>query len=730
MNLRKMTRFILPFCMCLLFAPFYLHSSESLLTQKPPTSQATSTSDPVVVKLISDDMTIQPGHTFLVAVDLKMADGWDTYWLNPGDAGFPTKIEWHLPEGFKASNIKWPYPERFISQSLVGYGYTEHVLLLTEITAPENLDVTKPVVLNADVSWLACKEQCVPGNAKVSLTMDVKNQTPQKDPLIAAQFSDAKIHLPQSLGKEEGTLTVGALDKEIVFKFKPATGNFKNVIDAVFIPAENEVIDHSAPQQLQKGNEEYTLSLKRAHPEGAMPDHVKGVFLVSEKGSAIKKAIAVDEPIGKVTSATGSSHHEGINFKVALLFAFVGGLILNVMPCVLPVIALKIFSFVKMGQENRSTILKHGGVFAFGVLVSFWVLSALLLILRATGEGIGWGFQLQEPVFVTVLVVVLFVLSLSLFGLFELGTSLIALGNKNSQSNALKGSFFSGVLATLVATPCTGPLLGPALGFAMTLPPISALSIFTMMGIGMASPYLLFSAFPKMVRFLPKPGNWMVVFKQLMGFLMLATCLWLIWVLSSQTTTLATFVLLAALLLIALAGWIYGHFATPLKKKMTRYGATALAALIVAVSGTVAIKAVREQSQVSKTEVVSNSNEWQAYSPVKVEEMRKEGKAVFVDFTAKWCLICQANKATLRSADVQKAFEDKGVVTMSADWTKRDEMITESLKKLGRSGVPVYVLYPADPSKPPLILPQTLTKSVMADYLSQINEKTDVIVGQ
>lgn len=724
MNFKKWARVLLPFCMCFFLAPFYLHSSESLLPQKAAVEQATS-NEPVVVKLISDDLSIQPGRPFLVGVDLKMADGWDTYWLNPGDAGFPTKITWHLPEGFKASNIQWPYPERFISQSLVGYGYTEHVLLLTEITPPENLDLSKPVILNADVSWLACKEQCVPGNAKVSLSLDVKNQVPQKDAYIATQFADAKIHLPKSLGNEEGTLTVGAEEKEIVFKFKPSPGNFKNVIDAVFIPEENEVIDHSAPQKLQKSHEEYTLSLKRAHPETSL-NHVKGIFLVSEKGTSIKKAIAVDYNLG--TSTAESSPHEGINFKIALLFAFVGGLILNVMPCVLPVIALKIFSFVKMGQERRSTILKHGGVFAFGVLVSFWILSALLLILRATGEGIGWGFQLQEPIFVTVLVVILFVLALSLFGLFEVGTSLISLGNKNSGSTALKGSFFSGVLATLVATPCTGPLLGPALGFAMTLPPVSAISIFTMMGMGMASPYLLFSAFPKMVRFLPKPGNWMVVFKQLMGFLMLATCLWLIWVLSSQTTTLATFVLLGALLLIAVAGWIYGHFATPLKKKAARYSATILAALLLAVSCSVAIKVVRHQSKAPQAEVVM-SNEWQPYSPVKVEELRKEGKAVFVDFTAKWCLICQANKATLRSSDVQKAFEEKGVVTMSADWTKRDAMITESLKKLGRSGVPVYVLYPADTSKAPLILPQTLTKSVMSDYLSQIDKNSEVIVG-
>jgi thiol:disulfide interchange protein len=723
----KFVRWVLPLCYCLLVSPLFLHASDTLLSQKPKTEQATS---PVVTKLMAENNTIQPGTPFWVGVELKMDEGWDTYWINPGDSGFPTKVDWKLPPGFTASPLQWPYPERFVSQTLVGYGYTHSVLLLSEITPPANLEAGKDVKLAADVSWLACKEQCVPGNAHIDLNVPVSSESPQKDPAIAAAFTTARSTLPKSLAKDEGVVTTTAKGKEIILNL---TGNFKEIVDAIFIPETAEMIDHGAPQQFIKGDHLYTLNVKMAHPEKA-PSHVKGILLVSEKGSTDKKAIAVDVPMtaGQVIAdpATTTTTQAPLGMSLAIVFAFIGGLILNVMPCVLPVIALKIFSFVKMSGERRSTLLKHGGVFALGVLVSFWVLSGILLILRAYGEGIGWGFQLQEPLFVIGLTIVLFVLALSLFGLFELGTSLIALGQKGSSSKSpFKNSFLSGVLATVVATPCTGPLLGPALGFAMTMPPAFALLIFTSMGLGMASPYLLFSAFPKLIRFLPKPGNWMIVFKQLMGFLMLATCLWLIWVFSAQTTMIATFVLLGALLIIAVGGWIYGNWATPLKSKRTRLMATSVAMLLLFTSGWVSMNVAKEQKLVAHTETVKDSGQWQKYSPEKVAELRKEGKPVFIDFTAKWCLICQANKVTLHSSEVQKAFAEKGIVTMEADWTKRDPVITSELEKLGRSGVPVYVLYSPDMNEPPRILPQTLTKSVVTDYIDQLTTPSTTVMN-
>lgn len=708
-----------------LFLPLLLLVSP-LVAMASPGSIQKKTEEPVQVKLISEEQSVQPGRPFWVGIELKMADGWDTYWVNPGDAGFPTKVQWQLPDGYTAGPIQWPYPERFTSQSLVGFGYTHSVLLLAEITPPKDAPVNQTISLNADVSWLACKEQCIPGNAHLSLALPVASKLPQLAPDHAAEFAKAREHLPKSLSEQEGAVAFATGTGELVLNFKVPSHFIGEVADAMFIPEQGEIIDHSAPQNFEKRNEGFTLTVKRAHPEQSPPEQVKGILLVSEKGSEVKKAIQVDSSLLSNSSASSGVSDGSLSIGLALVFAFVGGLILNVMPCVLPVIALKIFGFVKMAQQKRSLIFMHGGVFAFGVLISFWALSAALLALRAYGHGIGWGFQLQEPVFVVILTGILFLLGLSLFGVFELGTSLISLGNKTgSSSSPLSSSFMSGVLATLVATPCTGPLLGPALGFAMTLPPLTALTIFTMMGLGMASPYLLFSAFPSLVRYLPKPGDWMVVFKQLMGFLMMGTVVWLIWVFGAQTGLMAIFILLLSLLLIAVGAWIFGTWASPLKGKKTRLIASCCSLLIFLVGGTGAIAVAKQERA---TEVVSSqqaeTSDWGAYSPEKVAALRAEGKAVFVDFTAKWCLICQANKVVLHSSEMSKTFHEKGVITLTADWTKRDAIITEQLQKLGRSGVPVYALYPPDTSQPPYILPQTLTGSVVNDYLNKLNSTT------
>lgn len=713
----SLVKYILPLCYLFVFQPFTSFAAESGET-------------PVRAELKAEEESIQPGRPFWVGVELKMAEGWDTYWMNPGDSGFPTQVNWQLPEGFTAGPLEWPYPETITTDSLVAFGYTDSVLLLSQITPPKNLPAGEPVVLEADVNWLACKDSCVPGSAHLSLSLPVSDAIPKADKQVASLFAQTRQALPQQI--EEGNLTILSKADEIVMFFKPQPGSLGEVIEMQFIPHEGQIIDYAAPQPFQIEKEGITLNVKKAAP-GSELESVKGVLLVSEKGNSIKRAIHVNTQ----TSSTTVTHHEGVSsVGIALLFAFLGGLILNVMPCVLPVIALKIFGFVKMAHQKRGVILQHGAVFSLGVLISFWVLSGALLILRAYGEGIGWGFQLQEPVFVAILAGILFLLGLSLFGLFEVGTSMISLGSKaapSQGSSPLKSSFMSGVLATLVATPCTGPLLGPALGFAMTLPPVSALMIFTMMGIGMAFPYLLFSAFPKLVRFLPKPGNWMITFKQLMGFLMMATVVWLVWVFGAQTDNMATFVLLTGLLVLAIGGWIFGRWGAPTRRRLTRTVAIALSALLFFVGGGAVIMTAKQHRDFSTpteggTHLVAEHG-WEVYNPERVAELRAQGVPVFVDFTAKWCLICQANKAILHSANLTQAFKDKGVVTMIADWTKKDPVITEQLEKLGRTGVPVYVLYPGDLQGKPLILPQTLSAKVVTDYLGKLGPlKTTVYV--
>lgn len=650
--------------------------------------------EPVRAKLISEQQSVVPGQPFLVGIQLEMQKGWDTYWLNPGDAGFATKVSWQLPKGFQAGTLQWPYPERFDNESMVIFGYANKTLILTEITPPKDLELGKEITLEADVNWLACSDSCIPGQAHLVLTLPVADQTLYST--YQAEFAVTKGLLPHSADFWEARLDVKAKEENVVVKLRPNQGAFGEIEHMVFIP-EEKGIDYHAPQTFQQAQGEFVLNIPK---DGKHKLPIKGVLLVSEKGSTIKKAIQID-----------TSHTGDVSLLLAIGLAFLGGIILNVMPCVLPVIALKIFSFVKLAQEKRWAILQHGLVFSAGVMLSFWVVSGILLGLRAYGESIGWGFQLQEPIFVAVLASIIFLLGLSLFGVFEMGTSLISLGNRSSKG--LTGSFMSGILATLVATPCTGPMLGPAIGFAMTLPAIEALTIFSFVAIGMAFPYLFLSCFPQLVRFLPKPGNWMVTFKHLMGFLMMATVLWLLWVFSAQTDLIALFALLFTFMVMAVAAWIFGRYATAVRPKKTRQIATIVALFLLCSSAFFSFRIVQHSSHHQEASEQLN------FSALNIQALRKEGP-VFVDFTAKWCLICQANKMVLHSPEVQFAFQEKGVKFLEADWTKRDPEITEELQKLGRSGVPVYAIYPSDLSQKPLILPQNLTKNIVQEYLDKL----------
>lgn len=678
---------------------------------------ADSTSaEPVKAELIAKENSVQPGRPFWVAVKLEMQEGWDTYWMNPGDSGLPTQIAWQLPKGFRAGPILWPYPERFDNDSLIAFGYTKKTLLLTEITPPSSLQDEK-VTLSADVSWLACHDSCMPGSAQLTLELPVAASTPEVNQKHIAEFTETERNLPKPASEYSVALEVQGKKEQIALHLKPLLEGvgFGEIEDVTFIPEKGQVIDYNVPQKLSRESDG-SLILNISRLEGS-PSAVKGLLLLSEKGSMIKKAILVD-----------SEEHSRAHFSVlgmALLFAFLGGVILNVMPCVLPVIALKIFSFVKMADEKKSEIIKHGLIFSIGVLLSFWLLSGLLLLLRLYGHGVGWGFQLQEPIFVAVLVVILFILGLSLFGLFEMGVSLIALGSKSHNRSPLVGSFLSGVLATLVATPCTGPLLGPAVGFAMTLPALQALLIFTFVGLGMAAPYLFFSCFPHLVRFLPKPGNWMITFKQVMGFLMMATVLWLLWVFTAQTDMIALFALLGALMVMAIAAWIYGKWASPVKGKVIRRLATLISIVMVVFSGWYALQVTKHSTHLP---IVAEEGKV-SYSPESVRALREQGKSVFVDFTAKWCLICQANKVVLHSAEIKDLFVKQDVIFLEADWTKKDPMITEELQKLGRSGVPVYAIYPSDLNQRPIILPQTLTTKIVSDYVEKIGNQETVDRG-
>ncbi len=416
---------------------------------------------------------------------------------------------------------------------------------------------------------------------------------------------------------------------------------------------------------------------------------------------------------------------------MALVFAFVGGMILNLMPCVLPVMSLKVMSFVKMAGQSRSLTLKHGLMFSLGVILSFWCLALVMLVLRAYGEVVGWGFQLQEPLFIVLLISLLFVLALNLFGVFEWGVFFASWAGQTQvetvrKSSGYGGSFFSGILATAVATPCTGPFLGSAIGFAVTLPIFQSLLVFTSLGLGMCFPYLLLAAFPSYLRFIPKPGAWMEIFKQGMGFLLLATILWLMWVFSAQTDSFSLIYLLIGLLCFSVCAWIYGKACSPVVNRKIRIVAHCFI-ILFAILGYKIILIPQSSWPSSDTVFTTRSSadhwsDWEDFSPERVAQLRNEGKPILIDFTAKWCLICQANHLVLASDEIKERLEQSGVVKMKADWTKNNPIITQELRKFGRNSVPLYILYGNDQKREPMILPQVLTPSIVTEHLNKIEK--------
>lgn len=677
--------------------------------------------DPVKIQILHEEESIQPGRPFWVALHLDLENGWHSYWKNPGDAGMPTMVDWNLPEGFTASAINWPVPHRFSQDSLVGFGYEDEALLLVEITPPKTLALDQPIKLSADIRWLVCSDStCLPGETHVESTFAVTSAAPQTKTASQPQFAKARSLLPQ---KNE---TIKAERKSDLIQLTVSNVNSNAITHAYFCPEENEVIDGTKEIVLSTTDaKELTLALRDKTDQNT---HLKGVLVLVSNDKKLD-AIELDLPIQNSDNTavgladapvvkeqfTNDNEFDG-GFGMALVLAFVGGMILNLMPCVLPVLSFKIMSFVKMAGQNRALTFKHGVAFSWGVLVSFWALAGALLILQAYGRSVGWGFQLQEPIFVAILAALLFVFGLSLFGVMELGTSITAwAGNSQSRSESLTSSFLSGVLATAVATPCTGPFLGSAVGYAVTLSAPLALLIFTAIGVGMAFPYLLLSAFPALLRFMPKPGNWMITFKEIMGFFMIATVLWLVWVFAAQTSNVALILLLASFFFLSIGTWIYGKWGSPVKSRTTRYISYAITSLLLITSGYTIWVASNMEDTTSTTEVASN---WEEFNPQRIEELQKQGIPVFVDFTAKWCLICQTNHMVLETDNVSKKLDQMGVVRMKADWTKRDSMIAEELRKFGRNSVPLYVLYGHEAGEKPAVLPQVLTPDVIIDNLN------------
>ena len=656
----------------------------------------------VEAELIAEMSSIKPGEPIWVALKQKIRPGWHTYWRNPGDSGAPTKLSWDLPAGFTASEIHWPYPDRVPYGPLMNFGYHDEVVFPVLITVPDNIG-TNEVTLRAKGQWLVCADICIPENANLELVLPVSEQPPVIADLHAADFAGARQKIPQDIG----IIAEYSIDADVISLGVTMSGLQASRIRAIdFFPYAEGVLDFPQPQKLSMTEVGFQLELKTGYDFDPADPKLDGIVVVTEEsGELLKTAFEI------TPTAAGSLNGSEISLTVALFFAFLGGLILNLMPCVFPVLSIKFLSLVESTHADAGEIRHHGIAYLLGVVLSFVVVAAILIALRAGGEQIGWGFQLQSPIVVGVLVYLFVLIGLNLSGYFEFGSSMMNAGGGLASRSGYSGSFYTGVLAAVVAAPCTAPFMGAAIGYALTRDTLSALLIFTSLGFGMAVPYVLLCFSPPLLNRLPKPGQWMETLKEVFAFPMFATAIWLIWVLNQQTGADGLLAILAGLLLIVLALWL-------LKRRgegAGRLAANGFVSLLLigalGLTGLVSNKA-KLPGETATNKGESAGLQADAYSPERLKALVAKGP-VFVNFTAAWCITCKVNDLVALSSDkVLKVFVDNGVSYLEADWTNEDPVITRALAEYGRSGVPLYLLYSKGASTAK-ILPQILTESIV-----------------
>jgi thiol:disulfide interchange protein len=664
----------------------------------------------VRVELLAETQSIGAGRTFWVALRQEITPGWHTYWMNPGDSGEPPRIEWTLPAGFTAGEIQWPPPERIAEGPAMSYGYSREVVLPIAVTAPQGLAPGGRVTLRGQASWIVCEKTCVPEEAAIALTLPVTATSPALDPRGAPLIAAARRAVP---APSPWPASFTATPERVTFAIAARGLDAQRVNEAWFYPAHWGAIEHAAPQRWRIDDAGLTLDVARGPLPEAVAGPLEGVLVMSERldGSVARQAFSVRaEP-----RAVG----RGLSLLQAAALALAGGLILNLMPCVLPVLSVKALGLVRYASGRRAALRAHGLAYTAGVLASFALVAGTLLGLRAAGEQLGWGFQLQSPVFVTLLAYVLFVMALSLSGVIVVGARWTGAGQALTGRAGYIGSFFTGALATVAATPCTAPFMSAAIGYAITQPWTSALLIFEALGLGLALPYLLLTLVPAWQRVLPPPGRWMVRLEQLLAFPLYASVAWLVWVVSQQAGPSGVAAALAGLVLIAFAGWLY-QVSRAAGGRWRRAATASVVALGIAAIGAAAIDSLVDPRAAARA-ARADGGAWEPFSPQRLAELRAAGTPVFVNVTAAWCLTCLVNeRVALRSTAVTDAFARKGVVRLKADWTTRDPGITRVLGSFGRSGVPLYLLYLPGAAVEPTVLPQILSESVVVDATEKI----------
>ena len=686
----------------------------------------------IEVELISETTNIVPGEATWLGLRLKPTDLWHTYWKMGGDSGEPTDLsDWTAPEGTLIGDIQWPAPHwlPFYETDLVNFGYEEEIILPVEVTIPENFE-GESAEIGALAFWNVCEQICIPGEQRLSIKLPVGN-FPELNANATQLFANARENLPITDHNIKSIIAVAG--ERISLGFDSPEPLFSNYSDAWFFPEQRRVIKPGPLRDVSI--EQSLLQITHQQPRRMLEDltNVYGVLVLeNDLGERVAYDFinpATDANLTTITpmaSISNNSDFEGSGGDLLLymFFALLGGMILNLMPCVFPVLSIKALSFTKNIGESQSKQRMDGIVYTLGVIFAFIALASVLILLRAGGEVVGWAFQFQQPWFLAFIVYVFFLMALSLSGVFEIGTSLMGAGSELTSKGGYKGSFFTGVLATTVATPCTAPFMGPAIGFALTQSWLVAMFVFISLGFGMALPILILSFTPTLFKYLPKPGSWMETFKQFMAFPLYASALFFLWVLGNQVGVMGMSLVLSVCILFALSAWLYqrrlnmGGLARVFNYA---FGAVTVA-IAIYLTQTPLMQSINQGTNTIALDSEGNSTQnYEVFSTSRLDQLRSEGKPVFVNMTAAWCITCLANEQTSLSTDrVQQAMDDNNITYMKGDWTNEDPEITAILEEFKRPSVPLYVLYPSDTSQEPIILPQILTPGILAEAFESI----------
>ena len=637
------------------------------------------------VEILSKEIVKISEDEYLIGVKFKFDQGWHTYWINPGDSGEKAKFDWNLPEGYKISNPKWPAPSTIPYPPLMTYGYENEVIILFSLYKEIGSVKKGEITLNSE--WLACADICLPqsGTTKINLNeivlsnfkteskiLKVKNNLPKKYPyLISTSLKDNELNLSGQMNE----------------KFKDS--------EIYFFPYDQNLISHTAIQNSEIGKNSFTHKVLRSNQKILSPN-IKGVI-------SFKSDDEINSFYFSSNNVSSENKFSSLNLLIALFSAFIGGLLLNLMPCVFPVISLKIFNFIEIANNKRE-VLFHGMSFSIGSIVTFISIGLIILILKIFGEEIGWGFQLQSPIFVSLLIYLFALLFLNFIGLFKIPNFFGKFGTKTSDTNSYKSSFGTGVLAVAVATPCTAPFMGSALGLALTQPNFFSILIFLFLGIGFSLPYLIISLFPGTLSYLPKPGNWMETFRQIMAIPIFLTILWLIWILSNQISFINLMSVMLGVSFILLLCFIK-EIVTFLKVS-SKFNIPTSAILLI--FSLYLLPFNSEIDNLSKSDI----------SLEKIENLSKKGP-LFINFTADWCITCKVNEQiALSGNDFKSMIAGQNINYLKIDWTNKDPNVNKLIETYGRSGIPLYVFYPYE-EYGPVILPEVLNKSILEKYLKE-----------